>query len=143
MRSPRPGLLSWIVLGVYLASTVVASRSVVLCREVDGSTVIEIAGEHGQCLGPGGSGSQDAGHAACLDACDSCPCEDSSLVEEPARVVKKDPSPCEVFALESGVAPWSAGHPRLHKRSTCRPDDRAAAVSDAARRLLRSVVLLL
>ncbi len=147
MRPRGQAFLSWIVLVLYFASTTVASRSVVVCLEVDGGTAIEFAGDHGQCLGDGafGSATAQAGQTECrATCCDSCPCEDSSLAVEPALVAKKDPPPCVLVGITPDVLPWSAAQPCLHTRPTpTRPDAGAAPISDVTRRSLRTVVLLL
>ncbi len=138
MRSSGRAFLGWIVLVLYLASTTVASRSVVVCLEVDGGTAIEFAGDHGQCLA-------QTGHPACGDSCcDSCPCEDSSLAIPPALTVKKDTPSGSLVGTTPDMLPWTAARPCLHARPTpTRPDARAALVDDVTRRSLRTVVLLL
>ena len=147
MRPPGQGFLSWIVLVVYFVGTAVANRSVVLCQEVDGGTVIEIAGDHGQCHDSSGlrfENDQDD-HAVCRQSCrDSCPCEDSSLAVEPARVVKKVRPPCEIFGINPDVLPWSAGQSSMRVRpAPPGPVARAAAANSVTSRALRTVVLLL
>lgn len=146
MRPPGQGFPSWIVLVVYFAGAVVANRSVVVCQEADGGTAIEIASDHGQCFRDNGFRSENDrdGHPECQESCrDSCPCEDSSLAVEPARVVKKDRPPCEIVGINPDVLPWSVGRPCPHARPTPpRPNEGAAAV-DVTSRSLRTVVLLL
>jgi len=136
MRSSERAFLGWIILVLYFASTTVASRTVVVCLEVDGSTAIEFAGDHGQCLGD---------VAECSESCcDSCPCEDSSLAVPPALVVKKDPPPSAVVGTAPDMPPWTAARPCLHARPTpTRPDVGADLVGDVTMRSLRTVVLLL
>jgi len=136
MRSSERAFLGWIVLVLYFASTTVASRTVVVCLEVDGSTAIEFAGDHGQCL----VDSAECGESCC----DSCPCEDSSLAVTPALVVKKDPPPSAVVGTTPDMPPWIAARPCLHARTTpTRPDVGADLVGDVTMRSLRTVVLLL
>jgi len=136
MRPHGQGYLSWIVLVVYFAGAVVANRFVVLCREADGATTIEIAGDHGQCLSSGGfhlETDQDD-HAQCRESCrDSCPCEDSSLAVEPARIVGINPD----------LLPWSAGRLCLHARPIPPLPNQRAGTVDVTNRSLRTVVLLL
>ncbi|MCH7798910.1 MAG: hypothetical protein IID28_10770 [Planctomycetes bacterium] len=137
MRPPGQGYLSWIVLVVYFAGAAVANRTVVLCREADGGTSIEIAGDHGQCLGGGGFHSEiddQPGHTECRASCrDSCPCEDSSLAIEPARVV----------GIHPDLLPCSAGRPCLHARPIPRGPYQCDTTADVTSRSLRTVVLLL
>ncbi len=144
MRSRGRAYLGWIVLVLYFASTTVASRSVVVCLEVDGGSAIELTGDHGQCLGDGASGSE-TGHPDCRNSCcKSCPSDDSSLAVPPALAVKKDPSPSALVGTTPDMPPWTAARPCLHARPTpTRPDAAAALVGDVTRRSLRTVVLLL
>ncbi len=147
MRSSERAFLGWIVLVLYFASTTVASRSVVVCLEVDGGSAIELTGDHGQCLGDGASGSETAqtDHAQCRDSCcDSCPCEDSSLAIAPALVVKKDPPPSDLVGTTPDMLVWTATRHWLSAWPTpTRPDAGAAPVGDVTRRSLGTVVLLL
>lgn len=136
MRPHGQGYLSWIVLVVYFAGAAVANRTVVLCREADGGTSIEIAGDHGQCLGGGGFHSQadQDDHTRCRASCrDSCPCEDSSLAVEPARVV----------GIHPDLLPCSAGRPCVHARPIPRGPYQCDTTADVTSRSLRTVVLLL
>ncbi len=147
MRSSERAFLGWIVLVLYFASTTVASRSVVVCLEVDGGTAIEFAGDHGQCLGDGtlGSKTAQAGHTECRESCcDSCPCEDSSLAIAPALVVKKDPPPSDLVGTTPDMLVWTATRSWLNAWPTpTRPDAGAAVAGDVTRRSLGTVVLLL
>ena len=146
MRPRGQAFMSWIVLVLYFASTTVASRSVVVCLEVDGGSAIEFAGDHGQCLGDGPRVSEtaQAGHPECRESCCySCPCEDSSLAIEPALGAKKDPPPCVFFGITPDVLPWTTAQPCLHPRPSPTRPDAAAAVGDVTRRSLRTIVLLL
>ncbi len=130
MRSSERAFLGWIVLVLYFASTTVASRSVVVCLEVDGGSAIELTGDHGQCLGD--------------SCCDSCPCEDSSLAIAPALVVKKDPPPSALVGTTPDMLLWTAARHWLRAPpAPTRPDAGAAPVSDVTRRSLCAVVLLL
>ncbi len=147
MRSSERAFLGWIILVLYFASATVASRSVVVCLEIDGSTAIEFAGDHGQCVGNGARGSESAqpsqteGRESC---CDACPCEDSSLAILPALAVKKDPPPSAVVGTTPDMPPWTAARPCLFARPTpTRPHADADLVGDVTRRSLRTVVLLL
>ncbi len=130
MRSSERAFLGWIVLVLYFASTTVASRSVVVCLEVDGGSAIELTGDHGQCLGD--------------SSCDSCPCEDSSLAIAPALVVNKDPPPSDLVGTTPDMLVWTAMRSWLSAWPTpTRPDAGAAPVGDVTRRSLGTVILLL
>ena len=147
MRSNERAFLGWIVLVLYFASTTVASRSFVVCLEVDGGTAIEFAGDHGQCVGDGPRGFETVqpGQTECRESCcDSCPCEDSSLAISPALVVKQDPTPRAVNGIAPDMPPWTAARRSLHMRpAPTRSDAGARPDSDETRRSLRTVVLLL
>ena len=133
MRSSERAFLGWIVLVLYFASTTVASRSVVVCLEVDGGSAIEFAGDHGQCLGDAASGSE-TGHPDCRNSCcKSCPCDDSSLAIPPA-LVGATPDMQVWTATRSWLSAWP---------TPTRPDAGAAVAGDVTRRSLGTVVLLL
>lgn len=147
MRSRGQAFTGWIVLVLYVASPAVATRSVVVCLEVDGGTAIEFADDHRQCLRDAAPGCETAraGQTECRESCcDSCPCEDSSLAVQPALAAKKNPRHGALLGATPDMLPWTVARPGLYAPPTpTRPHEGGAPVSEVTRRSLRTVVLLL